>query len=553
MRIKPLSLNNFTLILSLYFLLVLNIPLLKKLVTVLQHTEQLKLGLIISFPLFFSALFYLVFSLFTVRYLAKPIAVVLILLSSLVSYAMFNYGILVDSDMIINIAETHTGEALALVNQSSLLWWLITGVLPAILIMRVPLQYPGLLKEMLHKIASMLVAMLVIGLIASLYYKDYAAIGRNNSYLKKMIIPTQYLRSAGQYLNKTYLTSVRPHQSLGEDATVATHTERKPRLMVLVVGETARAKNFELNGYQRPTNAFTRDLGMLSFQNVSSCGTATAISVPCMFSRLDKSDYDPSIAKTQDNLLDIIRHAKVAVRWMENDGGCKGVCARIPTLEFASDSNSEHCDGEYCRDEVLLENMQAELAMLEGQDAVLVMHLVGSHGPTYYQRYPSEFRRFVPDCPRSDIQNCSDAEIVNSYDNTIYHDDYILSQIIAKLTLKQTDWETSLLYLSDHGESLGENGMYLHGMPYAFAPEEQTQIPLQLWMSPAFSQSGDYNQACLEQRAQNEQYSHDNLFDSVLGLMQINTELYRPAQDIFASCRNQETIAAKPVRLADPA
>ena len=406
---------------------------------------------------------------------------------------------------------------------------------------------------MLHKVASMLVAMLVIGLIASLYYKDYAAIGRNNSYLKKMIIPTQYLRSAGQYLNKTYLTSVRPHQSLGLDATVAPHTERKPRLMVLVVGETARAKNFELNGYQRPTNAFTRDLGMLSFQNVSSCGTATAISVPCMFSRLDKSDYDPSIAKTQDNLLDIIRHAKVAVRWMENDGGCKGVCARVPTLEFASDSNSEHCDGEYCRDEVLLENMQAELAMLEGQDAVLVMHLVGSHGPTYYQRYPSEFRRFVPDCPRSDIQNCSDAEIVNSYDNTIYHDDYILSQIIAKLTLKQTDWETSLLYLSDHGESLGENGMYLHGMPYAFAPEEQTQIPLQLWMSPAFSQSGDYNQACLEQRAQNEQYSHDNLFDSVLGLMQINTELYRPAQDIFASCRNQETIAAKPVRLADPA
>jgi len=553
MCIKPMSLNGFTLLLVLYFVLALNLPLVGRLVTILEQTENLTLGMVLSLPFFFGALFYLLFSLFTVRYLVKPVAVTLVLLSSLVSYAMFQFGILVDSDMIRNIVETNSGEALAYLNRSSLLWWLGTGLLPAFLIIRMPLRYNGFLKEMLLKGGSMLVAVLVVVLIASLYYKDYAALGRNNSYLKSMIIPSQFLWSVGKYVNNTYLSPERPYQSLGLDATVADgSTTRSPRLTVLVVGETARAMNFELNGYPRPTNAFTRDLDMLSFQTVSSCGTATAISVPCMFSRLDKSDYDPTISKTQDNLLDVLSHANVLVRWMENDGGCKGVCARVPTIEFSPDSASERCDGEYCRDEVLLDNLQAELDALKGRDAVLVLHLVGSHGPTYYQRYPAAFQRFMPDCPRSDIQNCSDAEIVNSYDNTLYHDDYILSQIIALLKQREADWQSNMLYISDHGESLGENGMYLHGMPYAFAPKEQTHVPLLTWMSPEFSLEGGYDRACLEQSAKNGSFSHDNLFDSVLGLMQVSTGIYRPKQDIFGSCRQSSMIALSASATPDP-
>ncbi len=580
MRMPTLSLNRFTLLLSLYFLLVINIPLLVRLATILLDTEGLKLGLALSMPLLFGALFYLLFSLVTFRYLAKPVAITLLLLSSPVSYAMFYYGIWVDADMIRNFAETNYGEALSYVNAHSLLWWLLTGVLPALLIIRLPLSYFTPIKELLYKGASMLAAVLLIAIILALYFKDYAAIGRNNHYLNKMIIPTHYLYSAGKFVNKTYLNPARPHQLMGLDAEVvdarAVNTRtviagvdnagvdnagvvnagvdtaemgiaaaRLPRLLVLVVGETARAMNFELNGYHRPTNEFTRPLHLLSFAHVSSCGTATAVSVPCMFSRLNRAEFNAGVAKTQDNLMDVIQHAKVQTRWLDNDGGCKGVCSRTSNLELRGDSGNEHCSGEYCMDEVLLDSLETEMTSLDKQDTVLVLHLVGSHGPTYYQRYPAAFRRFTPDCARSDIQNCSDREIVNSYDNTLYYDDYVISQIIAQLGQHHKEWQSSLLYISDHGESLGENGLYLHGMPYDFAPEEQTAVPMLLWMSPEFAANGDYDRACLEQQAQGEGYSHDNLFDSVLGLMRIRTQLYRPTQDIFTGCRRGEAVSAQ--------
>jgi len=542
LKVKPLSTSQFTLLLALYFLLVINVPLTTRLVGILENTEAVPLGMVLSLPLFFGSLFYILFSCVTFRYVIKPISVALVLVSSLVSYAMYYYGTVFDMDMIRNIAETHSGEARSYLNSNVVVWWLATGLMPAALIVAIPLESKPFVRELLSKASTVLIAFLVIGGIAGLYYKDYASLGRNNSYLNKLIIPTQYLYSAGRYVKKT-LAPPRAHQSLGKDARVADADGRqKPRLLVMVVGETARAKNFELNGYPRPTNEFTRGLGLVSFKQMQSCGTATAVSVPCMFSRDDRATYDPDLAKTQDNLLDVMTHAGINIRWLENDGGCKGVCKRVSTLEFDKSLKIPACDGEYCRDEVLLPNLEQELIALQGGDAVLVLHLVGSHGPTYYQRYPETFRKFSPDCPRSDIQNCTDREIVNSYDNTIHYDDYILSQVISLLE-RQPQWQSSLLYVSDHGESLGENGMYLHGMPYAFAPEEQTQIPMLLWMSPEFSATSGYNRGCIEQKADQESFSHDNLFDSVLGLMQVTTEQYRPELDVLSTCQKHPVVA----------
>jgi len=543
MLAKPLGMSRFTLLLATYFVLVINIPLAARLVTILQHTEGLSLGMVLSLPLFFGSVFYLLFSVWTFRYLARPFAVVLLLASSLVSYAMYYYGTVFDMDMIRNLVETNPGEARAYLNVNLALWWLFTGVVPAIIFAVLPLRSQSLTRELGSKLFSMTLAVVVVLGIAALYYKDYASLGRNNHELNKLIIPTHYLYSAGKFVSRTYLAPPRAHQALGEDALVADreHT-RKKRLTVLVLGETARARNFELNGYPRPTNAFTRDLGLVSFRRVSSCGTATAVSVPCLFSRLDRSDYDPALAKTQDNLLDVMQHAGIQVRWLENDGGCKGVCTRVPTKAFEPHQGEPFCEGEYCQDEVLLGGLEAQLAALEQEDTLIVLHLAGSHGPTYNQRYPEAFRRFTPDCPRSDIQNCSDLQIVNSYDNTLYYDDYVMSRVIAQLA-EQTQWQTSLLYVSDHGESLGENGMYLHGMPYALAPDEQTQVPMLLWMSAEFSSTQGYDGGCVAQVAAQANLSHDNVFDTMLGLMRVQTGIYRPQQDMLNPCRQAALVA----------
>lgn len=535
-----LSSTAFALILALYFFFVINIPITLKLIDILRLNDELHWGFAISLPIFFIALFNLLFNLFTIKYVAKPLFIVLLLVSSCVSYASYSYGILVDSDMIRNLVDSHYGEAVSYLSSSALAWFMLMGGIPALLVYKAPLRFERLSKELLYKSGSIALSILVIGATAGLYYKDYAAVGRNNSYLNKMIIPTHFTYSIGKFINYNYIKPLPPYQQLGTDARLSQAASDTPNLLVLIIGETARAMNFELNGYDRNTNAFTKTQGLTSFKEVSSCGTATAISLPCMFSRFSRLSFDARSARNQDNLMDVLQHAGLSTLWLDNDGGCKGVCNRISTLEFRPEDQSSFCDGEYCKDEVLLENFQQALDQLKEkrQDSVLVLHLVGSHGPTYYQRYPDSYRHFQPDCARSDIQNCSQAQIRNSYDNTIYHDDFLMSRIIQTLSANSADWRSGMLYISDHGESLGEEGLYLHGMPYAFAPREQTQIPLLTWFSPELQQQKQLNPDCLKRRANDEAFSHDNLFDSILGLMDVRTQIYQQQLDIFSPCRS---------------
>ena len=534
-----ISSRRLVLLLALYFFFVLNLPLTTKLAGILESLDGVSAGFVLSIPVFFVAALNLLFTLVAVKYLEKGIFIALLLLSSMVSYAMFQYGVVFDQDMMANIMQTHQGEAKSYLNAASLLWFVLTGVAPALLLARVRIEHGGVLKDLLWKGVSVLGSLAAIGVIAVGYYQDYASVGRNNSYLRQLIIPTYFLSSAGGYVNQTYLKEELPWRTLGEDARVGRpHHNGKPNLLVLMVGETARGMNFELNGYPRDTNAFTREQGVVSFQAVSSCGTATAVSVPCMFSRQPKSDYDAEQAERQDNLLDVLEHAGLDITWLENDGGCKGVCERIPTQSFRPEDGGPLCDGDYCQDGVLLSPLRRALDRPGQQDRVLVLHMVGSHGPTYYQRYPAEFAHFIPDCQRSDIQNCSVRELVNTYDNTLYYSDYIISQVLEMLKQHQAQWNTGLVYLSDHGESLGENGLYLHGLPYALAPVQQTQVPMLMWLSAGLGRENGLDNGCLKQQAKEGRFSHDNLFDSVLGLMGVHTSQYQPKQDLLAPCRS---------------
>lgn len=529
---------TLTLLLAGYFTLIPNLPILLHFQQILTALGEYKLGFVISIPLLLFAALNFVFTPFSIKGLFKPFFCVLLIVSAFASYAMLKYRVVFDKGMIENILETDSAEAGAYLNLSVVAWIVLTGVLPALLLARTRIVYAhNAVMRLGIRLVSMLISLLVVALIAALYYQDYASIGRNNRTLNLEIVPTNYLYSSVQYVRKRYFTEPIPFRKIGDDAKLVQQAGQKPTLLFVVVGETARAQNQSLGGYQRPTNAFTeKEPDLVYFSHVSSCGTATAISVPCMFSDLRRTQFDGNVARNSENVLDILQKAGVAVFWKDNDEGCKGACDRVPHQTVSTARDNALCDGSVCYDHTLLDNLDGKIPH-DGKNKLIVLHLIGSHGPTYYKRYPDNFRAFIPDCPRSDIENCSQQELINTYDNTIRYTDYVVSQAIDRLKGYQNDYNVALYYLSDHGESLGEKGLYLHGTPYKFAPQEQTHVPMEVWMSPGYRQANNIDLSCLQRLGKTGEFSHDNLFHSLLSMMNVKTQAYDAGLDITRSCR----------------
>ena len=528
----------FVLLLALVFAFLLNWPVLLHFYDILSNIEHFKIGFVVSIPFLLVAALNFVFMPFSIRFLMKPFFAFLFVTGSIASYTMMKYRVLFDGDMIQNIFETNQSEAFAYVNAPIIIWVILTGLLPAALIFFVKIEYASTwYKGIAQRLLSMFFSLVIVGIIAALYYQDYASIGRNNQTLNREIVPANFMYSTSKYLYRRYMAEPIPFVTLGDDATRVTKKD-KPTLMFLVVGETARGKNFSMNGYEKDTNPFTsKSGGVISFNDVRSCGTATAVSVPCMFSNMGRKEFDDNRARNSEGLLDVLQKTGISIFWKENDGGCKGVCDRVPNIEIKPKDHPKFCDKNTCYDEVVLQDLDSEIAQMKG-DKLVGFHLIGSHGPTYYKRYPDAHRQFTPDCPRSDIENCTDEELTNTYDNTIRYTDFVIAEMIAKLKTYEDKYNTALLYVSDHGESLGALGLYLHGTPYKFAPDDQTRVPMQVWMSPGFTKEKGVDMACLQQKAADTRYSHDNIFSSVLGIWDVKTSVYEKGLDIFSQCRN---------------
>lgn len=529
--------NWLTLGISIYFFFGLNIDFIRQITHILSALEHHHIGFILSVPIAFIAAFNAVFILFSLKFLEKWFFGILLISSSIISYATYNYHVIFDANMIANVMQTYSGELLSYLNLTAFGWVIFFGLAPTFILFKTKITHFSFFKDLGSKLIIFIISCLITGSIVFKYYEDYTALGRNNSHLIKMITPFSQLTSFYKYIYRTHLVKPLPYRNIGLDALNQAPPSHKKTLFVLAIGETARSMNYELNGYAQPTNQHSKSFDLISFKEVSSCGTATAISLPCMFSNMGRTAYAPALASTQDNLLNILDRAGLQLFWMDNDGGCKGVCDKIPHLDISPSNKIAHCDEQVCVDEILIDHLQEKIATLKPQDTLLALHLIGSHGPTYYKRYPLSHQKFIPDCQRSDIQNCSAEALVNTYDNTILYTDYILSQAIQTLQKSNDQWNTVLLYVSDHGESLGEKGLYLHGLPYSIAPKEQTQVPMMVWFSEGFAAAKKITPACVKHRATHESFTHDNLFHSILGLMDISTSEYQTGLDIFAPCR----------------
>lgn len=479
-------------------------------------------------------------SLFLWSKLRWPFIVLLLILCTVFNYYSYHYQIYMDRDMLTNIIETNSGEMVSLLSGKIIIWLFLGVALPVFVLSKIEIKPLVWWKSLLQRFIVILVSLGLIGGIAFIFYKDYASFFRNNRQVLKLVMPVSYIASGIAYMEKSYADNL-PFQTIGEDAVLdkdKQSTDTKT-VFVMVVGETARSQNFSLNGYEKETNPrLSQQSSLTSFKYVSSCGTATAVSVPCMFSLLTRDTFDKNIAKNQENLLDILQRVGYQVLWRENDGGCKGVCDRVTTQyveNYTTDPKS--VTGLYY-DENLLSNLREYITEQDNSDdLVIVLHMNGSHGPTYYQRYPDEFRKFQPSCDTNRIESCDTKSLENVYDNTIVYTDYVLDRTIEMLRSLDSSYEASLLYVSDHGESLGEDRFYLHGAPYLIAPVTQTQVPMILWGSDNFFKSRNLDQDCLSNIAQKNHYSHDNLFHSLLGILSVRTKVYDESMNIFKECQ----------------
>jgi lipid A ethanolaminephosphotransferase len=469
------------------------------------------------------------------RPLLKPFTIALLVATALGGHFMWSYHAVIDSTMAANAAQTDWHEVRALLTPQLGAVLLLGAGLPAWLVWRTPLAFAPRPAQALRNAATAVAALLLAAAMILLAFQPLASTMRNHKQLRYLMNPLNAIHAAGQLVvgQRRLPPGLTP---VGTDAAITGTT--RPPLLLLVLGETGRSGNFGVNGYARDTTPELARAGVASFRNAWSCGTSTAASMPCMFSPLGR---DAFLARARDteNLLDVLQHAGLAVLWLDNQpGGCKGVCDRVPTVDTSASGDPRHCSAGECLDGVLLEGLDARLQALPAQrrarGVVLVMHQMGSHGPGYARRSPTAAKRFLPECTSSHLPDCSGESLRNAYDNSIAYTDHLLGAAIDWLRARD-DYATALLYIADHGESLGENNLYLHGMPYAIAPDVQKHVPWITWLAPAFEQRTGIGIGCLRLQA-DRRLTHDHLFHSVLGLLQVATRDYRRALDAYAGC-----------------
>ncbi|HTH08431.1 MAG TPA: sulfatase-like hydrolase/transferase, partial [Acidovorax sp.] len=377
-----------------------------------------------------------------------------------------------------------------------------------------------------------------------LVFQDFASTMRNHTKLRYLINPLNSVYALGNIATKPLRMDTSKLLPIGRDAQLgATYAgQAKPPLLVLVLGETGRSGNFGINGYERNTTPLlSARTDLISARNAWSCGTSTAASVPCMFSHLGRTGYEARAANFE-SLIDVLHHAGLAVLWVDNQSGCKGVCDRIGQANTSNLKDPELCPaGGECLDRVMLQDLDARIAALPAEQrqrgAVVVLHQMGSHGPAYSKRSAPGNKKFGPECTSTSLQECERQQVVNAYDNSIVETDQFLDSVINWLAAQEKQAQTAMIYVADHGESLGENNLYLHGLPYSIAPDVQKHVPWITWLSPAMQQRTQLATGCLQQDLAERRITHDHYFHSVLGLMDVKTGAYSAGLDMFEGCR----------------
>lgn len=508
----------------------------------------------------------------SLRWTFRPGLAIVVLLSAAAAFFIGDYGAVIDRHALASVYATDAREAGEWLSLRMLAFIAAFGALPAALLWWVRIDWRSAPRELWSRVKLGALAFALLAVAAGIAGKDVASLLRNRMELRHIANPFALLAANLSYLDHAR-DADRPFVRIGTDARRGgvLVPSKRPVVLVLAIGESLRAASLDLNGYTRDTDVDLHPLPIVNFGRVDSCGTNTATSLPCMFSDLGRAAYDDAEAKHRENLLDVMARGGYDVLWIDNNTGSKGLAARAKELSAAEGADPARCNAEGCHDEVLVDRLKTLLPTIR-RDTVIVVHLLGSHGPAYHARYPAGFAVFQPECRTNELQTCSDAQLRNTYDNSVLYTTHVLAEIVSLLgepsalvnrmpidalrcrarrghagagacpepdvpptAAVDPGVDAAMLFVSDHGESLGENGLYLHGAPYAIAPDEQTHVPMLLWASDRFAARRRLDLDCVR-RGADRPLSHDHFFHSVLALADVRTEARKPSLDLFAGC-----------------
>lgn len=460
------------------------------------------------------------------KYILKPVLMLILVVAAISAYAMDTYGYMLSSQTFQSLFATDTKEVFDLITLKLSGYIFLLAIIPCVLIYYAQITYPNYKRKTFILFLGLI---LVVGNLVA-FNTNYISLLRNHKHVRYYLNPIRPVYSLVKY-GAQHLKSTVDHtfNILDPNPNLISHNG-KPRLVVLVIGEADRAVNYPLNGYARNTTPLlAARADIFNFTQFYSCGTETSVSVPCMFSSFPRAQFNYGKGRYTENVLDLLQKSNVQVFWRDNDGGCKNVCDRVVTEDFNDAEIKPYCNGFECHDEILLHNLD-KFTVGNPQDKIIVLHKKGNHGPAYYKRYPERFEVFTPVCKSNELQECTQQEITNAYDNIILYTDYFLNKIISYLETQANNYQTAMIYVSDHGESLGERGVYLHAMPYWIAPKEQIHVPFIFWASQDFAVDRE-----LLASVTNGTYSHDNLFHTLLGMFKVQTTVYEPDMDLLGA------------------
>lgn len=543
--------NLLMIIVAMYLVATANFSFFRQVLSIYPFSSNT--GFILSIAVLLFSLLWLLLQLFSHHLITKAMLIFMLIIASICSYFTDSYGTIFDTNMLVNGLQTDQAEVMDLLSISFLMHVLLLGIAPTVVIAKLRLKPLSIKRAIIQKFVTLLASLALIALCLIPFGDQYASFFRQHKQVRSYTNPLTPVYAVIKLGMDTYADFRHPDTLIPHaiDARKISNgqlgiNQSKPKLMVFVVGETARADHIGLNGYERNTTPLlSRQTDVYSFKHAISCGTSTAYSVPCMFSYLGHDDYDMDMAKYHENVLDTLSKQGVIVIWRDNNSSSKGVADRVPYQDYKTNEFNPDCEGE-CRDIgmlndfdkliatddfITLNNNASQSASMSisasdiaqtasnKKDKLIVLHQMGNHGPAYYKRYPKKFEKFTPVCTSNELSKCDIQSVINAYDNAIIYTDYFLNAIIEKLKKYQDTHDVVMIYISDHGESLGENNLYLHGLPYAIAPDAQKHVPLIIWSPKGNSVDTNSIKSQLD-----KQVSHDGITPTLLNFFAIHTQ-----------------------------
>lgn len=456
----------------------------------------------------------------------KPLSILFLISNSMAGYFISSYHLVLNKTMLANIFDTNVFEATEWLGVTFWVYMFLFAVLPSFVVYRLKIQFESC-KRHYAQAMGLLVGVCLLLCCLLPYKADVKVYLKAHFNLRYQFVPTGYISGVCGVVANLFKKSKGLNTTSGMVQEKYWHGDKK-NLIVFVLGESARDANFSLSGYERDTAAplkpYLKD--MTVFHKTESCGVVTRVSLPCMFSAFSRENYQERAIAYTTNVLDIIKQNGFEMLWLDNELGCNKVCRNIPT-EFT-------CKSRDCAD-ILLNGILQEKIPSFTQDTFVVLHQRGSHGPRYDLRVPDGQHKWKPYCDRADHQTCTYTQMKNAYDNTIYYTSFVIADLISELSKITDEYNPILIYISDHGESLGEKGVYGHGGDFKDAPDEQKQVPFFVWMPKSTREAFGFNKKCLNEKTKHQQ-SQDVIFHSLMGLAGIRTDVYDDKLDIFAGC-----------------